>query len=68
MLKLSSVSREGVAFDVYTDHQDSHREFLKGRATVVMRSGDCTLQTYPTAADLRALAAELIAAADRVEA
>lgn len=68
MLQLSSVSKEGVHVRMSTSFSPAHREVFKGRAHLTIQTGDCCLDTYPTAGDMRALAAELNAAADRVEA
>jgi len=68
MSRLSSTSTEGLSVRINTEFQPAHREFYAGRAHVVLESGDCTVNVFPTGTEMRILAADLIAAADQVEA
>jgi hypothetical protein len=66
-MHLSSISKEGLVVRLGTEYSPSHREVFAGRATLIMETGISCLQLYPTAAELRELAGELLTAADRVD-
>lgn len=66
-MQLSSISGEGVHVRLNTTFSPAYAAVYKGRAMLVMETGECTMTLFPTASELRAMAAELTAAADRVE-
>lgn len=67
MQRLSSLSTEGLSVRISTEFSPAHRATFSGRATVVVESGDFQGRSYPTAAEMRALAGALLTAAAQVE-
>lgn len=66
-MKLSSMSSEGLTVHTKTEFQPSTAEFFRGRAQLTMDSGVAHVIVFPTAAEMRALAGELLTAAAQVE-
>jgi hypothetical protein len=67
MLRHPEIDWVATEFGVSYDHAPQHHRQFGATATVRISTGGCSVQCYGLPADLRALAASLMQAADAVE-